>query len=101
VINPPRFVVSSKASPNPFRLAAAKELLLPINADNANKASVYFYSSSLDLVYSGESIITYRLGKLVIAVAASEIKSQLSSGIYFVVARTKNQDYRWKVAIIR
>jgi hypothetical protein len=99
VIKPNMFRL--EASPNPFRLAEAKELLLPINADNANNASVFFYSSSLDLVYSGESIITYRLGKLVIVVAASEVKSQLSSGIYFVVARTKNNDYRWKVAVIR
>jgi hypothetical protein len=90
-----------EAAPNPFRLAEAKELLLPINADNASNASVFFYSSSLDLVYSGESIITYRLGKLVIVVTTSEIKSQLSSGIYFVVARTKNKDYQWKVAVIR
>ncbi|MGD0591775.1 MAG: MXAN_6640 family putative metalloprotease [Bacteroidota bacterium] len=94
-------MVRLEASPNPFRLAEAKELLLPINADNANNASVFFYSSSLGLVYSGESIITYRFGKLVIVVAASEVKSQLSSGIYFVVARTKNNDYRWKVAVIR
>ena len=90
-----------EAAPNPFRLAEAKELLLPINADNASNASVFFYSSSLDLVYSGESIITYRLGKLVIVVTTSKIKSQLSSGIYFVVARTKNKDYQWKVAVIR
>jgi hypothetical protein len=37
----------------------------------------------------------------VITVPSSELKSNLSSGIYFVIAKTKNNEYRWKVAVIR
>jgi hypothetical protein len=36
-----------------------------------------------------------------IVVPTSEIKSKLSSGIYFIIAKTANSDYKWKVAVIR
>jgi hypothetical protein len=101
VINPPRFVVSSNASPNPFRLMDSQQLLLPIQDVAARTAEVYFYSSSLNLAYSKPLPVSIAGPNRVIAVPSSELKSNLSSGIYFVIAKTKNNEYRWKVAVIR
>ncbi|MGA3287573.1 MAG: MXAN_6640 family putative metalloprotease [Bacteroidota bacterium] len=101
VINPPRFVVSSDASPNPFRLMGSQQLLLPIQDVAARTAEVYFYSSSLNLAYSGQLPVSIKGLNRVIVVLASEVKSKLSSGIYFVIAKTVNNEYKWKVAVIR
>ena len=101
VINPPRFVVSSNASPNPFRLMGSQQLLLPIQDVTARTAEVYFYSSSLNLAYSKPLPVSIAGPNRVIVVPSSELKSNLSSGIYFVIAKTKNSEYRWKVAVIR
>ena len=101
VINPPRFVVSSDASPNPFRLMYSQQLLLPIHDVAARTAEVYFYSPSLNLAYSKSLPVSIAGPNRVIAVPSSELKSNLSSGIYLIIAKTKNNEYRWKVAVIR
>lgn len=101
VINPPLFVVSSDASPNPFRLMNSQQLLLPIQDVDASTVEWYFYSSSLSLAYSGQLPVSIKGLNRVIVVSASEVKSNLSSGIYFIIAKTKNNEYRWKVAVIR
>jgi hypothetical protein len=91
------------AAPNPFRLAEAQNLFLPINNDNAALADVYIYNANFDLAYSGQLRISYyeNGGTYVIAVPVSALKSKLSSGVYFVLAKTVNSDYRWKIAVIR
>ncbi|MCX6120466.1 MAG: hypothetical protein NTX44_02455 [Ignavibacteriales bacterium] len=91
------------AAPNPFRLAEAQKLYLPINEDNASLADVYIYNSTFDLAYSGQfhSSFYENGGTYVIEVPASAIKSKLSSGIYFILAKTVNKSYKWKLAVIR
>jgi len=101
VINPPRFAVSSNASPNPLKLSDSKQLLLPIQDNTIKIADVYFYSSSLSLAYSKSIPVSIAGPNRVIAVPSSELRSRLSSGIYFVIVKTKNNEYRWKVAVIR
>jgi len=101
VVNPVRFVVSSNASPNPFRLTDSQRLLLPIQDISAKTADVYIYSSSLSLAYSKSLPVSIAGSNRVIVVQSSELKSCLSSGIYFVIAKTINSEYRWKVAVIR
>jgi hypothetical protein len=94
-------VVRADASPNPFQLDVAQRLMLPVNEDRAQTADVYFYTSSLDLACSGSFNIIFEYGTRVIIIPTSEIKAKLSSGIYFVIAKTTNHDYKWKVAVIR
>ncbi len=90
------------ASPNPFRLADGQQLLLPVNADKSKDAEVYFYGSSLNLASSGQFSIFYNPnGTRVIRIPASALKEKLSSGIYFIIAKTAANNYQWKVAIIR
>jgi hypothetical protein len=95
--------LQSNAAPNPFRLAEAQKLFLPINEDNAQWANVYIYDSALKLAYSGQLQTNYNEngGTRVIEVPVSEIKSKLFSGVYFIFAKTANSNYKWKVAVIR
>ena len=95
----PRF--QSNAAPNPFRLAEALWLKLPINQDEAKTAQVFFFTSSFHLAYSGFLNVNNEGGFQAIIVPTSEVKSKLSSGIYFIIAKTVNSDYKWKVAVIR
>ena len=89
------------AVPNPFRLAESPWLKLSINQDNANSATVFFFTSSFKLAYSGMLNVDNESGFRAIVVPTSEVKSKLSSGIYFIMAKTANSDYKWKVAVIR
>ena len=89
------------AAPNPFRLAEAPWLKLPINQDEAKTAEVFFFTSSFQLAYSGFLNVDNENGFRAIVVPTSEVKSKLSSGIYFILAKTVNSNYKWKVAVIR
>jgi hypothetical protein len=93
--------LQSNAAPNPFRLSEASLLKLPINQDAAKTAEVFFFTSSLQLVYSGFLSVNNEDGFRAIVVPTSEVKSKLSSGIYFILAKTANSNYKWKVAVIR
>jgi hypothetical protein len=90
-----------QASPNPFRVSEASQLLLPVNGVGGSKASVYFLSGALTLQYSGEFGVQNQFGNQFIVVPSSEIRSRLSTGIYFVVAKIAGNEYTWKVAIIQ
>lgn len=94
--------MQSNAAPNPFRLADAKWLKLPINQDAAKTAEVFFFTSSFQLAYSGSLGVNSEDGGFrAIVIPTSEVKSKLASGIYFIIAKTANSDYKWKVAVIR
>jgi hypothetical protein len=90
-----------QASPNPYRLAESSQLLLPLNAVTGSRATVYFLSSSLTLQYSGEFDVKSQFGNQFIAVPSFAIRSRLSTGIYFVVAKIADSEFTWKVAIIQ
>jgi len=93
--------VQMTAAPNPLRIAEAPWLKLSINQDNAKTAEVFFFTSSFKLAYSGFLSVENEDGFRAIVVPTSEIKSKLSSGIYFIIAKTAKSDYKWKVAVIR
>ena len=89
------------AAPNPWRIAEAPWLKLSINQDKSKTAEVFFFTSSFKLAYSGFLKVDNEDGFRAIVVPTSEIKSKLSSGIYFIIAKTAKSDYKWKVAVIR
>lgn len=91
----------ARVSPNPLRLVQEQFLLLPVVGDKANSAEVFFYSASLSLAYSNQCDVIYRNGVRVISVPTAILRAKLSSGIYFVIAKTTNNEYRWKVAVIQ
>jgi hypothetical protein len=90
-----------QASPNPFRVGESSELSLPLATASDVHASVYFLTSSLTMAYSGEFSVKDQFGSKCIVVPSGQIRSHLSSGIYFVVARIDGSEYQWKVAIIQ
>lgn len=90
-----------EVSPNIFLPASATRLILPISEYKANSAVVYFFSSSLSLVCSIPANTEYAFGNRAIIIPASEIRSKLSSGIYFVIAKTPDNEFRWKLAVVR
>jgi hypothetical protein len=89
-------LVSSDVWPNPFRITSSQQLHLQFQ-EVVGAVDVYFYSSSLNLAYSKP----FTISNHVIAIGSSDLKSNLSSGIYFIIAKTKDREYRWKVAVIR
>ena len=91
----------SNLAPNPFHINTDQQLFLPVNEDEIGLAQVFFYSSSLSLVYTAEVNITYQNKSMVIAVSGTGLTSKLSSGVFFIVAKTKKKDYQWKVSVIR
>lgn len=89
------------ASPNPFRLTESARLVLPVDDPTGAKASVYVVSSSMTLAYTGEYDVKTEFGNRVVAIPARDIRNNVSSGIYFVIAKTAESEYQWKVAIIQ
>ena len=88
-------------SPNPFLLSNAAQLALPVNNTLNSLAHVYFYRSSMLLAYSGDYSVSNYSGGNFIFVPSADLRSHLSSGIYFIIAHVDNSEYRWKVAVIR
>jgi hypothetical protein len=93
--------VKLQASPNPFRLSEASQLLLPLNGVVGSKATVFFLSSSLTLQYSGDFDVVNQSGNQFIVVPTYVVRLRLTSGVYFVVAKSGGNEYTWKVAVIQ
>ncbi len=93
--------VHKEASPNPLRLSDNQSLILPVDAPVASEAEVFIVSSSVDLAFSGRFSVTELYGRTVIAIPTIILRSKMASGIYVVLARVAEHEYRWKVAVIR
>ncbi len=91
----------SDAAPNPLLLSRDVRLALPVDAPIGSYAHVYFYNSSLSLDHSADYQVGESSGIRMVSVSSATLRSHLSSGIYFVVAKTAKSEYKWKVAVIR
>jgi hypothetical protein len=89
------------ALPNPFNMENANRLILPVPNEQDAVAAVSFVSSSLNSVFMRQFHTSMEFGKRSIAVPTSMVKSKLSSGIYFVIAKVNGNEYKWKVAVIK
>jgi len=89
-------------SPNPFLLSKASRLALPVKDPINSLAHVFCFSIShvIGVFQADYSVSEYSGGKFIL-VPSADLQSRLSSGIYFIIARTNNSEYRWKVAVIR
>lgn len=94
-------IASSEASPNPLRVGSASKLILPVQETNSVDARISIFSSSLDLMYSERYPVVEAFGKKFIYVPSQDLKTRVSSGIYFVVAECGDAEFKWKVAIIQ
>jgi hypothetical protein len=94
--------IQGDAAPNPFNISYDQFLVLPMGEDLSKYAEVSFYNSAMDLAYSGQINLSYHLkGLRVLEIPNSSLQSKLSSGIYFVFAKTATNTYSWKIAVIR
>jgi len=93
--------VQKEASPNPLRLSDNQTLVLPVDEPVASEAEVLIVGSSLDLAFSDRLAVTELYGKTVIAIPTQNLRSKIASGVYVVLARVGEREYRWKVAVIR
>ncbi len=90
-----------QASPNPLRLSESSQLYLPLSGASGTKASVYFLSSALTLQYSGDFDVENQFGNQFIVVPTSLLRSRITSGVYFVMAKISGSEFTWKIAVIR
>ena len=88
-------------SPNPIHLATESRLALPVQEPENSAAQVYFLTSALTVRFSAKYYVGNSFGANYILVPSSDLQSHLSSGVYFVIARVNESQYRWKVAVIR
>jgi hypothetical protein len=93
--------MASDAAPNPMHLSEVPRLALPMNEPLGSSAQIYFLNSALSLDYSASTSVVSSNGGQYVFVSSSDLRSHLSSGVYFVVAQVGNATYRWKVAIIK
>ena len=92
---------TAQPSPNPIRLGTTPYLMLPADGSAPGEAQVYILSVSLDVVFWGNVQIVDSFGKKVAYLPSSDLSGNVNSGVYFVVLKTKEQEYRWKVAILQ
>ncbi len=87
--------------PNPVRPDVHPYLRLPVERPSPNPIEVVIYSVSLDRVFSGTYGVTDSFGRPEVILSTNDFAAKVSSGIYFVVVRDDQKEYRWKVAFVR
>jgi len=88
-------------SPNPLRLSRDATLVLPIQDVTQGPGDLFFLNGALELVYSHQYQVRQTFGASYIDIPASDLRSAVATGVYFVVARCGDREFKWKVAIIQ
>ncbi len=71
------------ASPNPFLLSKATRLALPVNDPINSLVHVFCFTISMSLAFSGDYSVSNYSGGSFIFIPSTDLRSHLSSGIYF------------------
>jgi hypothetical protein len=90
----------AELSPNPLRLSETTRITLPITSF-CTDATVYFFSTSMDLLFSGLYPVTEYLGKRYVYVPTNDFRDNVGSGVCFVVVECADTRQQWKVAVVR
>jgi hypothetical protein len=88
-------------SPNPVRLAQDSKLVLPVQGVTHDQAEVFLLNAAVELVYSRQYAVRQAFGNSYIEVPSADLRGLVPTGVYFVVARCGDNEYKWKVAIIQ
>lgn len=94
-------VISPGPSPNPLRLATESRLMLPVTGAIGQPADIYLLNSAAEQVFARRYEVRQSFGLTVVEVPSSDLRGDVATGIYFVVARCGEEEYKWKVAIIQ
>ena len=93
--------VAPDVSPNPINLSRDQKLVLPVQGATASTAEVFLLNASLELIYSKQYQVRQAFGNSYLDVPAGDLKAAVATGVYFVFARCGDQEFKWKVAIIK
>lgn len=88
-------------SPNPVHLSRDTKLTLPVQGAPLGPADVYLLNGALELVYSHQYQVRQAFGTLSIEIPISDLRGAAATGVYFVVARCGDAEFKWKVAIVQ
>ena len=88
-------------SPNPLRLSQDSKLVLPVQGATQGQAEVFLLNSALELLYSRQYPVRQSFGNSYVDFPTADVRGAVPTGIYFVVAKCGDNEYKWKVAIIR
>jgi hypothetical protein len=88
-------------SPNPVRLSQDLKIVLSVQGAGTTPAEVFFVNSSLEMVYSRQYPVRQVFGTSYVDVPTADLLGKIATGIYFVVVRCGDNEFKWKVAIIR
>jgi hypothetical protein len=93
--------VAPDPSPNPVRLAQDVKLVLPVQGATQDQAEIFLLNAAVELVYSRQYPVRRVFGNSYIDVPSADLRGSVPTGVYFVVARCGDYEYKWKVAIIQ
>jgi hypothetical protein len=88
------------AAPNPFDLTNASVLTLSLPVLDPT-VQVSFLSLSGDLAFRREYTAIQYFGRWVVQMPASDFAETVTSGVYFVVAKTSLREFTLKIVFIR
>lgn len=88
-------------SPNPVRVAQDSKLVLPVQGATHDQAEVFLLNGAVELVFSRRYPVRQAFGNSYIDVPSADLRGSVPTGVYFVVARCGDNEYKWKVAIIQ
>lgn len=88
-------------SPNPVRLAQDSKLVLPVQGATQDQAEVFLMNGAVELVFSRQYTVKQLFGNSYIELPTADLRSSVPSGVYFVMVRCGDQEFKWKVAIIQ
>jgi hypothetical protein len=88
-------------SPNPVRLSQDGRLSLPMVGTTVGQAEIFIVNTALELVFSRQYALKESFGYRYVDVPTSDLRGGVASGVYFIVAKCGDSEFKWKVAIIR
>lgn len=88
-------------SPNPVRLSRDVKLVLSVQGASTTQAEVFLMNTSLEMVYSSQYPVRQAFGNTYVDVPTADLLGRVATGIYFVVVRCGDNEFKRKVAIIR
>lgn len=94
-------VMSPGPSPNPLRLAKDLRLVLPLSARSTELVDVYVLNSAAEQVFARSYLPQMSFGMTAVEVPVSDLRTDLATGVYFIVAKTRGEEHTWKVAVIQ
>ncbi len=93
--------VAPDVSPNPIRLSRDLKLVLPVQGSTQGQAEIFLLNSALELLFSREYQVRQSFGNRYVEVPSADLRVSVPTGVYFVVARCGDSQYKWKVAILQ